>query len=357
MKSLTLRQRLEQQKLQLKQDEDRLRLETELTKNVRRDEILSKLQDAEFRDDSVTRSLRGQKRIEDAKQRIDENPKQRIKDDPIPHTLKLPQIPHRQPYETKRGLQDERQICDSQSEQIKDSFTASNPMFDFMMKLQTQQNDINQQQNEIMKGFADQQYKSSLPTPQVPLFDGDPMEYDNFIRAFENIIETKVKRDVERLYYLEQYTIGDAKELVKSCQHMAMYGYREARRLLEKTFGNPYKIASAYIEKLSKWPDLKSEDNKAPHKFAIFLVCCKNLMKGNAHLNKFDSVDFMQQVVLKLPFSMRCRWRRQVDDIMQTQQRTVILSDLAQFVEKEARIATHPVFGNVQVPRRPTLNQ
>ena len=40
IKSLTLRQRLEQQKLQLKQDEDRLRLKTELT-NIIKDEILS----------------------------------------------------------------------------------------------------------------------------------------------------------------------------------------------------------------------------------------------------------------------------------------------------------------------------
>ena len=78
-----------------------------------------------------------------------------------------------------------------------------------MLNLQTQQNNLNQQQNEIMKGFSDQQRKSSLPTPQVPMFDGDPVEYDNFIRAFENIIETKVQRDVERLYYLEQYTVGD----------------------------------------------------------------------------------------------------------------------------------------------------
>ena len=53
----------------------------------------------------------------------------------------------------------------------------------------------------------------------------------------------------------------------------------------------------------------------------------------------------MQQVVLKLLFRMRRL--RQVDDIMQTQQRTVIFSDLAQFVEKEVIIPTHPVFGNV----------
>ena len=72
---------------------------------------------------------------------------------------------------------------------------------------------------------------------------------------------------------------------------------------MQKTFGNPYKIASAYMEKLSKCPDLEPEDNTALQRFSIFLVCCKNVMKGNAHLNKFDSVDYMQRVVMKLPFS------------------------------------------------------
>ena len=104
MKSLHLKQWLEQQKLQLKQDEDRLRLETELTKNVKRDEILSNLQEAEFSDDSVTRSLRSRKRGEGVKQPIDENPRQRIDDQ------QSSQIPVCQPLEAGRGLKDERQI-------------------------------------------------------------------------------------------------------------------------------------------------------------------------------------------------------------------------------------------------------
>jgi hypothetical protein len=85
------------------------------------------------------------------------------------------------------------------------------------------------------------------------------MEYQNFERAFENIIETRIANDTERLYYLEQYTAGEVKELVKSCHHMKPErGYREARRLLKKNYGNEYKISAAYMEKLARWPDLKS---------------------------------------------------------------------------------------------------
>ena len=67
MKSWNLRQQLEHQKLRLKQDEDRLRLETELTKNVARDEVLSKLQDAESSFGSVARLSRSRLRIEGMK--------------------------------------------------------------------------------------------------------------------------------------------------------------------------------------------------------------------------------------------------------------------------------------------------
>ena len=49
---------------------------------------------------------------------------------------------------------------------------------------------------------------------RVPIFDGDPMEYGAFVRAFENVIESKTSSSSERLYYLEQFTSGDVKELV-----------------------------------------------------------------------------------------------------------------------------------------------
>ena len=52
--------------------------------------------------------------------------------------------------------------------------------------------------------------------------------------------------------FLDQYTSGKAKELIKG--HLQMKSgdpYEGARRLLKKHFGDPYKIAGAYIAKLS----------------------------------------------------------------------------------------------------------
>ena len=199
-----------------------------------------------------------------------------------------------------------------------------------------------------MHGFSAQQQRRSLPKPQVPIFSGNPIEYNSFVRAFQNIIETKTTNNTERLYYLEQYTVGEVKELVTSCDHMKPdEGYVEACLLLKRNYENEYQIAAAYMEKLSKWPALKSEDNAALHKLSIFLVCCKNVATNKAFLNKFESADSMQQVVQKLLFGMRARWRRQVDEITEVNGRSVMFNDLVDFVHMEARIATHPVFGNI----------
>ena len=44
--------------------------------------------------------------------------------------------------------------------------------------------------------------------------DGDPVNYCNFIRSFENLIEAKTKNSSTRLYYLMQHTFGDVQELM-----------------------------------------------------------------------------------------------------------------------------------------------
>ena len=90
-----------------------------------------------------------------------------------------------------------------------------------MLELHQHQNVLQQQQNTIMEMLVTQQRKSSLPHPRVPVFDGNPIEYGPFVRAFENIIESKTSSSSERLYYLEQFTSGDVKELVKSCQYLS----------------------------------------------------------------------------------------------------------------------------------------
>ena len=172
--------------------------------------------------------------------------------------------------------------------------------------------------------LAVNQNKSRLPQPRVPMFNGNPVEYCSFIQAFENLIESRTQSSIERLYYLEQYSSGDMKELVRSCHHLPPEeGYVEACRLLLCTFGDEYRIASAYESKVLAWPQVKPEDGSALSKFAIFLSSCKNALGSSLYASKFDQPGNLQKLVFKLPFSMRERWRRSANDIMELQARPV----------------------------------
>ena len=97
----------------------------------------------------------------------------------------------------------------------------------------------------------------ALPKKELPVFDGDSLDYWNFIKSFENSIVSNAASESEKLMYLLHYTSGVAKETVKCCLVMdSSLGYRKARELLEERFGHPFTIASKYVSKLTQGPPL-----------------------------------------------------------------------------------------------------
>lgn len=84
------------------------------------------------------------------------------------------------------------------------------------------------------------------------------------MKALENSVESKTDSYSDCLYFLDQYTRGRLRELIRSCQHVdPKRGYIKAKALLQEHFGNEQKIASAYMEKALSWTPIKSEDVKA----------------------------------------------------------------------------------------------
>lgn len=106
-----------------------------------------------------------------------------------------------------------------------------------------------EKQNEITAALVQQQQSRFVPPRDIPTFQGDPLQYRAYIRAFGQGVEEKAS-EADALYYLEQFTRGQPQELVRSCQHMAPErGYAVAKALLYEHFGNQYKIANAYMQK------------------------------------------------------------------------------------------------------------
>ena len=181
------------------------------------------------------------------------------------------------------------------------------------------------------------------------MFDGDPVNYYNFVQSFTNLIEAKTTDSKMRLYYLVQFSRGDVHDLMKSCLVMEPdRGYIEARRLLKEKYGQGYKIATALVERLINGPPIKNEDCNALQKLSIALTNCKNTLQDVGYLNKVDNPDSLQKIVRRLPLPLRRSWRDKADDVTNNEQREITFHDLAKFVDAKARAMAHPVFGDIK---------
>ncbi len=162
--------------------------------------------------------------------------------------------------------------------------------------------DIMRRQNEITTLLVQQQQRSSLPKRDIHIFDGDPLHFHAFMRAFENGVESKSDSSSDCLHFLEQFTRGRPRDLVRSCQHMdPARGYAQAKILLQQNFGDEQRIAAAYIEKALSWAPIKSEDVKALQDFSLFLRGCLNAMNEVQYMFEMNMPANMLTVIKKLP--------------------------------------------------------
>ena len=161
---------------------------------------------------------------------------------------------------------------------------------------------ILEQQNRVMEEFANEQQKNTLPRRQVPIFDGNPLSYCTFLRAFETVIESNESDSGGRLYYLEQHTSGRAREIVRSCMYLNPgEGYSKAKKLLEARFGQKHNIAMAYVDQLTNGPYIKAEDAESLEVFSIRLSSCTNTLKAIDYLKKIEGPDNMRKIIERPP--------------------------------------------------------
>lgn len=168
---------------------------------------------------------------------------------------------------------------------------------------------IMQKQNEITEMLF-QERLSTLPPKEILVVKGNPLQYMTFSPTSEHCIEDKTNNDCGRLFFLDQYTKGQPRVLVRSCLPMEpKKGYNKAKQLLQQHFGNDVLIASPYQEKALNWPMLKSKDRTALQEYALFMHTCGNTMIDTEALNDMYNTSHMQTLVSKFPFKLIEKWR------------------------------------------------
>lgn len=212
--------------------------------------------------------------------------------------------------------------------------------------------EFQERQTKCMEGLAAKQQQSALsltlPKQEVPIFSGDPILYCAFVKAFECLIESKTSSNSERLYCLVMYTRGEVHELMSSYLTInPEEGYSEARKILKKRFGENYRIATAYVDKVTEGPALKAEDSKGLQKLSTLLRSCRNTLKSIGYASQIENPDSLRGVVERFPFDLRKKWSATADKITEGEDREIRFDDIVAFFEKESRTSSHPVFGDI----------
>lgn len=114
-------------------------------------------------------------------------------------------------------------------------------------------------------------------------------------------------------------------------------GYKEARRLLKKHFGNDIVIASAYQQKALHWAPIRSENGKALHDYALFLRECCNTMEDIEILEDMNNPSHLRAVVSKLPFKLKEKWRTVAYDYHEHHNKRVKFKQLVDFNQKTSQ--------------------
>lgn len=199
-------------------------------------------------------------------------------------------------------------------------------------------------ESSLAQALASAMDRNRLPVPTPKVFSGNPMDFVSFKRSFATLIENKGISAEEKIYYLQQYVSGEAKESIAGC----FYGrsesdYQRAWEILDRRYGHPFKIGEAFRDKLDKWPRVGQRDSAALQKYSDFLRSCLDAMPHIESLTVLNDCKENQKMVAKLPDWGINRWSRIVTDTLDNTHQYPNFAKFVAFVEKEARIARHPV--------------
>ncbi len=196
-----------------------------------------------------------------------------------------------------------------------------------------------------------------LPTPQLPVFNGDVMNYHTFMMAFDVRVVPYVTSSVDKLYYLDQQLHGEPKELIGGCIYMAPGdGYSTARKLLDAEYGDHFKVSMAYLNKALSWPPIQPDDGQTLKRFSFYLTKCLHVMRNIAYMDVLNHIPYLQRILSKLPMDFQDKWRDHVAEMRLTGQ-NIQFEDLVDFVHEASNIVNDPAFGKEAMNSvEPTFN-
>ena len=198
--------------------------------------------------------------------------------------------------------------------------------------------------SRIAKLLADSLSTSKLPSPEPPVFSGDPLAYRDWKIAYDSLIDKKPLSSTEKMFYLKQYSSGSAREAIAGFFDFdSVDSYQNCLDLLNSRFGSDYIVTEAMRDKLEQWTPVKQNDHVGLRAFSDYLRACLAAMTAIDDLKILNDTRENRKLQTKLPPRLRDRWAKIAFDTRDETGRFPTFENFVRFVERQSDIANDPM--------------
>ena len=168
--------------------------------------------------------------------------------------------------------------------------------------------------------------KDHLPEWNLAQYSGDPMQWHEWFGQFKSAIDSAPLTDDVKLTYLKTLVTGKAKTAIAEFAYCGAM-YKDALKTLERKFGQPQAVVSAYLDKLAAFPPVKMHNSESIIGYAAMICSLVGVFRSLNYLQDLCSASLLGQALQKLPPNMKEAWS------MHTVKRTLDRPTLIDFNE------------------------
>ena len=142
----------------------------------------------------------------------------------------------------------------------------------------------------------------SLPKVELMKFNGDPLEYAEFVTNFRDNIESQVADESQRLTRLLAQCVGKGKDAIRSCVNLPVgCRYSGAWNTRRDNFGWPHIVVEAHIKKLREI-QVRKADASAPMDFVRRLEDARRVLTSMdcSYSSRLENEDVIIMLMKKL---------------------------------------------------------
>ena len=113
--------------------------------------------------------------------------------------------------------------------------------------------------------------KDHLPEWKLAQYNGDPIQWHEWFGQFKSAIDSAPLTDDVKLTYLKTLVTGKAKTAIAEFAYCGAM-YRDALKTLERKFGQPQAVVTAYLDKLANFPPVKMHNSESIISYSAVFV-------------------------------------------------------------------------------------